>query len=99
MDEYLKEFGISPKEVGLDKFIKTRASAERIVKNNKWNDTADGKQNMSGNKFSDTLLKNLPLAMAYVPFQKIEGTYNQEEALKAGTLFPNLDKPFLGRRP
>ena len=43
--------------------------------------------------------KNTPLAMAYVPFQKIEGTYNKEEALKAGTLFSNMDKPYLGKRP
>lgn len=99
MDDYLKEFGISPKEVGLDKFVKTRASTERSAKNREWNDSAGETQNMGYSKFSNTLLKNLPLAMAYVPFQKIEGTYTQEEALKAGTLFPNLDKPFLGRRP
>ncbi|MBQ3088250.1 MAG: spore coat associated protein CotJA [Clostridia bacterium] len=54
---------------------------------------------MGRDRFSNTELKNLPLTMAYVPFQTIEGTYNRDEALKAGTLFPNLDKPFLGRMP
>ena len=57
------------------------------------------KQNMAGeHKFCDTQLKNLPLAMAYVPFQKIENIFTEEEALKSGTLFTNLDKPFLGKR-
>ncbi|MBO5231933.1 MAG: spore coat associated protein CotJA [Clostridia bacterium] len=54
---------------------------------------------MGEDRFSNIKLDNLPLTMAYVPFQKIEGTYNKEEALKAGTLFSNLDKPFLGKRP
>ncbi|MBQ4132012.1 MAG: spore coat associated protein CotJA [Clostridia bacterium] len=49
-------------------------------------------------KFCDTQLKNLPLTMAYVPFQKIENIFTEEEALKSGTLFTNLDKPFLGKR-
>jgi hypothetical protein len=38
------------------------------------------------------------LAMAYVPFQEINAVYEPEQALAAGTLFPGLDKPFLGRR-
>lgn len=37
-------------------------------------------------------------AMAYVPFQQWEQTYEPERALDAGTLFPVLDKPFYGRR-
>ena len=38
-------------------------------------------------------------AMAYVPFQQWEGDLLQcEEALDAGTLFPVLEKPFMGRR-
>ncbi|MBE6762171.1 MAG: spore coat associated protein CotJA [Ruminococcaceae bacterium] len=53
---------------------------------------------MGEDRFSDIKLRNLPLTMAYVPFQQIEGVYNCEEALKSGTLFPNLDKPFLGRK-
>lgn len=36
------------------------------------------------------------LAMAYVPFQKWIETYDPETALVRGTLFPDLDKPFLG---
>ena len=37
------------------------------------------------------------LAMAYVPWQKWETMYNEEEALKAGTAFPSLDLPFYGK--
>lgn len=36
------------------------------------------------------------LAMAYVPFQKYGNLYPSEKALDAGTLFCELDKPFLG---
>lgn len=39
------------------------------------------------------------LAMAYVRFQSLGSNYTPEEALCRGTLFPDLDKPWLvGRR-
>ena len=41
------------------------------------------------------LPETLSLAMAYVPFQQMVRTYDMEQALQAGTLFPELDKPFL----
>lgn len=37
-----------------------------------------------------------PDAMAYVPFQIFEKTFEPKQALKAGTIFPELYKPFLG---
>lgn len=37
------------------------------------------------------------VTMAYVPFQTDRRTYDAEAALKNGTLFPSLDKPFTGR--
>ena len=37
----------------------------------------------------------LSYAIAYVPFQKLTTVYEDEAALMAGTLFPDLDKPFL----
>lgn len=37
-----------------------------------------------------------PLAMAYVPFQSWEEPYDRETALARGTVFPSLDKPFIG---
>lgn len=38
----------------------------------------------------------MALAMAYVRCQKWGATYDPETALDRGTLFPDLDKPFLG---
>lgn len=38
------------------------------------------------------------LGMAYVPFQEFDELYDEELALKKGTLFAPLDLPFLGRR-
>ncbi|MBQ3081537.1 MAG: spore coat associated protein CotJA [Clostridia bacterium] len=38
------------------------------------------------------------LAMAYVPWQEWGELYDEEKALCRGTLFPDLDKPFLGRK-
>ncbi len=35
------------------------------------------------------------LAMAYVPWQYFTNVYEPEQALEVGTIFPELDKPFL----
>ena len=40
----------------------------------------------------------LSLAMAYVPKQYWRALYGEEEGLLAGTLFRELDKPFLGEK-
>lgn len=40
-----------------------------------------------------------PIAMAYVPWQKFEELYQDlEKAYHVGTIFPELNKPFTGRR-
>lgn len=40
-----------------------------------------------------------PVAMAYVPWQKSNATYEcLERAFEAGTLYPELNLPFTGRR-
>ena len=43
-------------------------------------------------------LRGMPLAMGYVPWQNFECTYEPMQGLRAGTIFPELDKPFYGRR-
>ena len=43
-------------------------------------------------------LRGMPLAMAYVPWQEFGCTYEPAQALHAGTIFPELDKPFYGRK-
>lgn len=37
----------------------------------------------------------ISLAMAYIPQQRIETLYEPMQAYRAGTLYPELDKPFL----
>jgi len=37
------------------------------------------------------------LAMAYVPWQTWRDIYDVEKALQRGTIFCELDKPFLGK--
>jgi hypothetical protein len=43
-----------------------------------------------------TVPAKMVLAMAYVPDQTWETPYDVNEGLDRGTLFPSLDKPFLG---
>ena len=38
-----------------------------------------------------------PVAMAYVPFQSWEKPYDMDAGLSRGTVFPSLDKPFIGK--
>lgn len=43
--------------------------------------------------------EDFPVAMAYVPWQRWNGIYeNLEEAFCNGTIFPEMNKPFTGRR-
>lgn len=55
---------------------------------------SEGQQN-SG--FDARLLGSLPLAMTYTPMQQWKTTYSSAEALKRGTVFPELELPFEGR--
>lgn len=42
---------------------------------------------------------DFPIAMAYVPWQRFNGICeNLEKGYCNGTIFPELDKPFTGRR-
>lgn len=41
---------------------------------------------------------SMPLAMAYVPFQKFTTTFDTCVSLRMGTIFPDLCKPFCGKR-
>lgn len=48
------------------------------------------------NKCDFSCVNDFPLAMAYIPMQRFENLYSSDEALNAGTLFKDLDKPFCG---
>ncbi|MBQ1275181.1 MAG: spore coat associated protein CotJA [Cellulosilyticum sp.] len=42
----------------------------------------------------DCNMENMPIAMAYVPWQQWRMIYEPKEALKRGTIFKELDLPF-----
>lgn len=42
-------------------------------------------------------LEDMALAMAYVPWQKWNDTYDVHQGLECGTIFPVLNKPFYGK--
>ncbi|MDD2446830.1 MAG: spore coat associated protein CotJA [Tissierellia bacterium] len=46
-------------------------------------------------KNREEISRTKELARAYVPFQIMNQVYNQQEALRRGTLFPELDKPYI----
>lgn len=47
----------------------------------------------------ETNIDKFPVAMAYVPWQKFDKMYEDlEKAYCIGTIFPELNKPFTGRR-
>lgn len=48
--------------------------------------------------FCGTRNNGMVLGMAYVPIQEFDDLYDEELALRKGTLFAPLDLPFLGRR-
>lgn len=43
-------------------------------------------------------INSLPLTMAFVAMQEWDDLYSLDKGLENGTIFPTLDKPFLGRR-
>ena len=53
----------------------------------------DTKLNITSCREADT--QQVP-GMAYVPSQQFTKTYDPNRALRAGTIFPELDKPFTG---
>ena len=46
---------------------------------------------------TDTM-RGKAIGMAYVPWQQFGCTYEPMQGLQAGTIFPELEKPFYGRR-
>ena len=47
----------------------------------------------------DEHLEKYPIAMAYVPWQQFDKLYDDlEKGYRYGTIFPELNLPFTGRR-
>jgi len=53
-------------------------------------------RNQQTNMFAD--VDRLPLAMVYCPMQKFNTTFELSKGLECGTIFPELVKPWLGKR-
>lgn len=51
-----------------------------------------------GTEVTTTLPSDLSYAMGYVPFQINPSMYSAEEGFERGTIFPDLFKPFTGKR-
>ncbi|MFV0344464.1 MAG: spore coat associated protein CotJA [Anaerocolumna sp.] len=47
-------------------------------------------------KHEEKCIDKLPLAMAYVPFQKWKNIYDVSTGLQTGTIFQDLNLPFYG---
>lgn len=43
-----------------------------------------------------SMLEDMPLAMAYVPWQTWQNIYDAEKGFCSGTIFQDLDLPFRG---
>ena len=51
---------------------------------------------MNENDISIFTNQPISFAMAYVPYQQWKRTYEPSLGIERGTIFPELDKPFLG---
>ncbi len=51
----------------------------------------------NGGQYGITTSQPVSLAMAYVPIQQWGDLYDIDVGLQRGTIFAQLDKPFLGR--
>ena len=64
--------------------------------NDQYNCTCKSKQKCNTSMIDNS---NIPIAMAYVPFQKFENLYSLKDGCMGhGTIFKDLEKPFIGRR-
>ena len=50
------------------------------------------------NDFPVNINGDMPIGMAYVPWQTWQGIYDKDKALVRGTVFSELDKPFKGAK-
>ncbi len=41
---------------------------------------------------------DFPIGMGYIPWQEFKNLHDPEKGLHAGTIFMELEKPFIGRR-
>lgn len=64
--------------------------------NNAWEHRENGSWNNNNANGRSWALRGYPLASVYAPYQEFKGVYDRETALKQGTIFSELDLPFMG---
>ena len=64
-----------------------------------WDDLTEEKQREILEVFGDNQnFDQFPVAMTYTPWQRWCEPYCAQKGLERGTIFPDLDLPFAGRR-
>lgn len=48
--------------------------------------------------YNENSLESMPLGMAYVPWQRWNCVYDVNQGIQAGTIFPELELPFTGKK-
>jgi hypothetical protein len=61
-----------------------------------WRENGSCNNNNSNANGKSWGLRGYPLASVYAPYQEFRGLYDKETALKQGTIFSELDLPFMG---
>ena len=59
-------------------------------------DILNGTARMNQNNTGEKSKINKLIAMCFVPMQEWEQIYDEDTAYSTGTIFPSLNKPFLG---
>lgn len=76
-----------------------RCPSMNFTAGNRQADHASCNSKRSGyNDKSRYSMDDFPIGMAYVPWQKWRDIYEPRKAFQTGTIFAELDKPFLGMR-
>ena len=65
--------------------------------NNMSNNCMSCRNNQNNMRDDDIFNSNVPLGMAYIPWQTWGDVYDLNRGVHAGTIFPCLDKPFVGK--
>ena len=96
MDRIFRRFGLSGKSF-IPMLVATGCGVPGIMASRTIENDRDRKMTIITTTFID-VYKRQPLAMAYVPMQQWERTYDLDVALDRGTIFPELDLPFCAKR-
>lgn len=95
---YTEDDTMTPRErISEDMLRKMLGGEYKNNGDNAWERRENGCYNKNSNaKGGSFALRGYPLASVYAPYQEFKGLYDKETALKQGTIFTELDLPFMG---